>query len=104
MTNYKKLRVVLWILVAIALAAMAVLWHNQNNPDKAYTKEINKEEKALQVAFHLTDMNAQPVTEKSWPGKYRIIFFGYGNCPDMCPTGFANDCHGFGPPAKSHSG
>jgi protein SCO1/2 len=37
-------------------------------------------------AFSLTDDNEQPVTEKSWPGKYLLVFFGFTNCPDVCPV------------------
>lgn len=36
--------------------------------------------------FALTDQDAHAVTEKSWPGQYRIMYFGYTYCPDICPT------------------
>lgn len=37
-------------------------------------------------AFSLTDHNGVAVTEKSWPGKYKLVFFGFTHCPDVCPT------------------
>jgi cytochrome oxidase Cu insertion factor (SCO1/SenC/PrrC family) len=37
-------------------------------------------------AFSLTDHTGKPVTEKSWPGKYKLVFFGYTHCPDTCPA------------------
>ncbi len=37
-------------------------------------------------AFALTDHNGLKVTEKSWPGKYKLVFFGFTRCPDICPT------------------
>jgi len=37
-------------------------------------------------AFALTDQNGQAVTERSFAGKYRIMYFGYTFCPDVCPT------------------
>lgn len=37
-------------------------------------------------AFSLTDDSEKPVTEKSWPGKYLLVFFGFTNCPDVCPV------------------
>lgn len=37
-------------------------------------------------AFTLTDFNGQPVTEKSWPGQYKMVFFGFTYCPDICPA------------------
>lgn len=36
--------------------------------------------------FSLTDQTGKPVTEKSWPGKYKLVFFGYTHCPDTCPA------------------
>jgi protein SCO1/2 len=37
-------------------------------------------------AFSLTDENGQRVTDRSWPGKYKLIYFGYTFCPDVCPV------------------
>ncbi len=36
--------------------------------------------------FTLKDMNGREVTEKSWPGKYLLVFFGFTHCPDICPV------------------
>jgi len=36
-------------------------------------------------AFSLVDDNGKPVTEKSWPGKLKLVFFGYTHCPGVCP-------------------
>jgi protein SCO1/2 len=36
--------------------------------------------------FELTDSSAHAVTERSWPGKYLLVYFGYTYCPDVCPT------------------
>lgn len=38
-------------------------------------------------AFSLTDHNGKAVTEKSWPGKKKLVFFGFTYCPDVCPAG-----------------
>jgi protein SCO1 len=37
-------------------------------------------------AFSLTDQNGRRVTDRSWPGKYTLIYFGYTFCPDVCPV------------------
>jgi protein SCO1/2 len=37
-------------------------------------------------AFSLTDHNGNAVTEASWPGKYKLVFFGFTHCPDICPA------------------
>lgn len=36
--------------------------------------------------FSLTDQDGKTVTDKSFAGKYRIMYFGYTFCPDICPT------------------
>lgn len=40
--------------------------------------------------FALRDQNGRAVTEKSWPGQYRIVYFGYTYCPDVCPVDMQN--------------
>ncbi len=39
--------------------------------------------------FTLKDHNGKEVTEKSWPGKYLLVYFGYAHCPDVCPVTLA---------------
>jgi len=36
--------------------------------------------------FDLVDHTGRPATEKSFNGKMRLVFFGYTQCPDVCPT------------------
>ena len=36
--------------------------------------------------FHLTDQNGQVRTEADFRGQFLLVFFGYSNCPDTCPT------------------
>jgi protein SCO1/2 len=36
--------------------------------------------------FALVDGDNRPVTDRSFPGKWRIMYFGYTFCPDVCPT------------------
>jgi cytochrome oxidase Cu insertion factor (SCO1/SenC/PrrC family) len=40
-------------------------------------------------AFTLTDHSGNKVTERSYPYKFKLIYFGYTYCPDICPTGMA---------------
>ena len=36
--------------------------------------------------FTLTDQNGRTVSDRDYAGKYRIMYFGYTYCPDVCPT------------------
>ncbi len=37
-------------------------------------------------SFVLKDVNNKPITENSFQGPLTAIFFGFTNCPDICPT------------------
>ena len=39
--------------------------------------------------FPLPDHNGQPRSIKDFAGKVVIVFFGYTQCPDVCPTSMA---------------
>lgn len=36
--------------------------------------------------FTLTDQNGHRVSDGAFAGRYRLIYFGYTFCPDVCPT------------------
>lgn len=40
--------------------------------------------------FALIDQNGRKVTDRDFAGKYRIMYFGYTFCPDVCPTDAQN--------------
>ena len=37
--------------------------------------------------FELTDQNGNKVTDKTFRGRHTLVFFGFTNCPDICPAG-----------------
>jgi protein SCO1/2 len=41
---------------------------------------------ALGGPFTLIDQNGRQVTERDFAGRYRITYFGFTYCPDVCPT------------------
>jgi len=38
------------------------------------------------VSFKLIDQHGKEVTERDFRGKPTLVFFGFTNCPDICPT------------------
>ena len=39
--------------------------------------------------LELPDVDGQPRTLADWKGKVTVVFFGYTQCPDVCPTTMA---------------
>ena len=57
--------------------------------------------------FTLTDTDGKTVTNADFRGRFMLIYFGYGFCPDVCPTelqamGRALDA--LGPGGADHAG
>jgi protein SCO1/2 len=44
---------------------------------------------AIGGPFTLTDQDGRPATERDFSGRYRIVYFGFTHCPDVCPTDLA---------------
>lgn len=36
--------------------------------------------------FALVDQDGRPTTDRDFAGRYRLMYFGYTFCPDVCPT------------------
>lgn len=45
---------------------------------------------ALGGRFALTAADGSVVTDRSYPGKWLLVYFGYTYCPDACPTALSN--------------
>jgi len=42
-------------------------------------------EAAIGGRFDLIDTDGRPVTDRDLLGRYALVYFGYANCPDVCP-------------------
>lgn len=50
---------------------------------------------AIGGPFTLTDENGKTAQWSDFDGSYRIVYFGYTFCPDVCPTDVATIMQGF---------
>lgn len=81
MKIFKHLASMLMALSLLGLAACMPVQEKFNNTDLTgldYAKD-----------FALTDHNGKPRTLADFKGKAVVIFFGYTQCPDVCPTTMA---------------
>ena len=51
--------------------------------------------------FDLVNTAGKPVRWGDFAGKYRIVYFGYAYCPDICPTDVQRTIQGLGDFAKA---
>ena len=56
--------------------------------DKAGTSPAEPPLKGATIggAFSLVDQDGRTVTDRDFAGRYRIMYFGYTFCPDVCPV------------------
>ena len=59
------------------------------SPDKPQFRAIDITGAEYARDFQLTDHNGQPRNIKDFAGKVVVVFFGFTQCPDVCPTALA---------------
>ncbi len=85
--------------IGIMLAALAVIavaswvawsWIANGDPAGAGAGGTLRTEADIGGPFSLVDHHGNAVTDETYRGKYLLVYFGYGYCPDVCPTELAN--------------
>ena len=83
----RTVRIVLWVLVAIAAAAFAYLTLRPAAQQQPQGAAINLT--GTGGPFTLTASDGKPFSSSALSGKPHAIFFGFTHCPDVCPTTLA---------------
>lgn len=85
--NLRRIRLLLWLLVALALAGFAyLLLRPASTAPQSTSSEMGL---TLGGPFTLTSADGKPFSSASLAGKPHAIFFGFTHCPDVCPTTLA---------------
>lgn len=88
---YNRFYIGLFILALGFLAALyAVLRQHDQAVSLSYiAPAAGPEDMVLEVdhGFTLTDQEGRTVTEADYKDNYKLLFFGFTNCPDICPAG-----------------
>jgi len=77
MTALRTILLTLIILLGATFAWFAFEWSRT---------ETALAEKPFGVDFALVDQNGQPITQEAFRGKPTALYFGFTNCPEVCPT------------------
>jgi len=80
-------------LVVVLLIIAAGIWTLQLMSSGKDTDQISAYENTKSLIggpFNLVNHKGEAVTEKTYAGSYKLIYFGYTYCPDVCPTELQN--------------
>ena len=76
----RPLQISLWIAAILATAVFA--WSRWPEGDG----EVTAGSAAFEPSFTLADAAGKPRTSAELRGRFLLVFFGFTNCPDVCPT------------------
>jgi len=81
--SHQRLRMMLWVLVAIAAIGGLIL--ALQRPSDVSSQQMA----TIGGPFTLTGSDGKPFPSSRLNGKPAAIFFGFTHCPDVCPTTLA---------------
>ncbi|MDC9700983.1 MAG: SCO family protein, partial [Alphaproteobacteria bacterium] len=92
MKSWTSFRRLYLIIVAVSgfLLAPVVLTSYFWNVWPQTSEELVRYTIQIPSSFELTDQNGRIVKQSTLIGKPTVVFFGFSNCPDVCPTTLSN--------------
>ncbi len=80
-----KLFLVIGLAAAVTVVAVSFILYSQFSAKPTYKPAIEIQGNKELVDFTLIDQSGNPFTLSSLKGKAILLYFGYTNCPDVCP-------------------
>jgi len=91
-TRLRRLRLIVWGVVPVALVVVAVLWLRPSVATSgAVTQRADPGSPNFQLGgpFTLTGADGKPFSSAKLAGQPYVMFFGFTHCPDVCPNTLA---------------
>jgi len=82
---HKRVRLLLWLLVALTVIATAALWLISREQTQA-PEAAGGREASFGGPFTLTGGDGKPFSSHALAGKPYALYFGFTRCGDVCPT------------------
>merc|ERR1719491_1373475 len=75
-------------LVAVAAASSVSYYkiERERRLEQAMGKIVSTGKPAIGGEWSLVDLDGNLVTNKTFEGKWTLLYFGFARCPDICPS------------------
>jgi protein SCO1/2 len=83
-SRLKQVRLLLWLLVALAIVGIAAIWVVRSGP--VTPKQAAPAQASFGGPFTLVGGDGKPFSSAKLNGKPFAIYFGFTRCGDVCPT------------------
>lgn len=84
----KTLRMILWSAVVMAMLVIGIVFVASEGHRPAAAVETSTTS-GFRADFELTDHTGLSKTAEAFRGRWMLVFFGFTNCPDVCPLGLS---------------
>lgn len=101
-----RTRRILFVLAAFVVGAVAIVAGALAMLPRGGGQQVSTQI-TIGGPFELVDQDGNKVTDKTFLGEPRLVFFGFTNCPDICPTTLFEMSQAFealGPDARKIAG
>lgn len=85
-TGLGRVRLLLWLLIALALIGVAILFLVRRTPENVPQAQAASSSTNFGGPFTLVGANGKPFSSQALEGKPYALYFGYTRCGDVCPT------------------
>jgi len=85
-TGLRRVRLLLWLLIALALIGVAALLLVRRVPENVPQVQAASGPTSFGGPFTLVGATGKPFSSQALEGKPYALYFGYTRCGDVCPT------------------